>query len=84
MARGAVVVLVSDGWERGDTTLLSDQMARLARLAHHVVWVNPHRGKVGYEPGQQGVLAALPHVDDFLAGHSLATFAELMEVVGDA
>lgn len=84
MARGAVVVLVSDGWERGDTTLLSEQMARLARLAHRVVWVNPHRGKVGYEPVQQGMVAALPHVDDFLAGHSLATFAELMEVVGDA
>ena len=84
MARGAVVVLVSDGWERGDTALLSDQMARLARLAHRVVWVNPHRGKVGYEPVQQGVLAAMPHVDDFLAGHSLATFAALMEVVGDA
>ncbi|WP_235737979.1 vWA domain-containing protein [Nocardioides alcanivorans] len=84
MARGAVVVLVSDGWERGDTTLLAEQMARLGRLAHRVVWVNPHRGKVGYEPVQQGVLAALPHVDDFLAGHSLATFAELMEVVGNA
>ncbi len=84
MARGAVMVLVSDGWERGDTTLLADQMARMQRLAHRVIWVNPHRGKVGYEPVQQGVLAALPHVDDFLAGHSLATFAELMEVVGDA
>ena len=84
MARGAVVVVFSDGWERGDPALLGEQMDRLGRVAHRVVWVNPHRGKAGYEPVQQGVLAALPHVDDFLAGHSLATFAELLEVVGRA
>jgi len=84
MARGAVVVVFSDGWERGDPALLGEQMDRLQRVAHRVVWVNPHRGKAGYEPVQQGVLAALPHVDDFLAGHSLATFAELLEVVGRA
>lgn len=84
MARGAVVVVFSDGWERGDPSLLAEQMARLHRLAHRVVWVNPHRGKVGYEPVQQGVVAALPHIDDFLAGHSLATYAELMEVVAHA
>ena len=81
MARGAVVVVFSDGWERGDPTLLAEQMARLHRMAHRVVWVNPHRGKAGYQPVQGGVVAALPHVDDFLAGHSLATFAELVEVV---
>ncbi len=84
MARGAVVVVFSDGWERGDPTLLGEQMARLGRIAHRVVWVNPHRGKSGYEPVQQGVLAALPHCDDFVAGHSLATFAELTEVVSRA
>ncbi|MCD4526460.1 VWA domain-containing protein [Nocardioides sp. cx-173] len=84
LARGAVVVIFSDGWERGDTALLGAQMARLKRVAHHVVWVNPHRGKEGYEPVQQGVLAALPHVDDFVAGHSLATFAEVLEVVARA
>lgn len=84
MARGAVVVVFSDGWERGDPTLLGEQMDRLRRVAHRVVWVNPHRGKAGYEPVQQGVMAALPHVDDFLAGHSLVTFAELLEVVGRA
>jgi hypothetical protein len=84
MARGAVVVVFSDGWERGDPTLLGEQMARLRRVAHRVVWVNPHRGKVGYEPVQQGVLAALPHCDDFVAGHSLATFVELVEVVSRA
>ncbi len=55
MARGAVVVVFSDGWERGDPALLGEQMARLRRIAHRVVWVNPHRGKAGYEPVQQGV-----------------------------
>ncbi|MDI6911013.1 VWA domain-containing protein [Nocardioides sp.] len=84
LARGAVVVVFSDGWERGDPTLLGEQMARLRRVAHRVVWVNPHRGKDGYEPVQQGVVAALPHCDDFVAGHSLATFAELAEVVSRA
>lgn len=84
MARGAVVVVFSDGWERGDPTLLGEQMARLRRVAHRVVWVNPHRGKAGYEPVQQGVVAALPHCDDFVAGHSLATFAELSEVISRA
>ncbi len=84
LARGAVVVVFSDGWERGDAGLLGTQMRRLHALAHRVVWVNPHVGKAGYQPVQQGIVAALPFVDDFVAGHSLATFAELVEVVGRA
>ena len=84
LARGAVVVVFSDGWERGDARQLAEQTARLHRIAHRVVWVNPHRGKAGYEPVQQGVRAVLPHVDDFVAGHSLATYAELVEVVARA
>lgn len=84
LARGAVVVVFSDGWERGGTDLLAEQMQRLQRVAHRVVWVNPHRGKAGYEPVQAGVRAALPHCDDFVAGHSLATFAELTELVSRA
>ena len=80
-ARSAVVVVFSDGWERGDPSLLAEQVARLHRVAHRLVWVNPHRGKAGYEPLQSGIVAVLPHVDDFLAGHSLATFAELCEVI---
>lgn len=84
MARGAVVVVFSDGWERGDCTLLAQQAERLGRVAHRLVWVNPHRGKAGYEPVQQGVVAVLPHVDDFVAGHSLATYAEVVEVVAGA
>ena len=84
VARGAVVVVFSDGWERGDAMLLGEQMARLQRIAHRVIWVNPHRGKEGYEPLQGGVVAALPHCDAFLAGHSLATFADLTEVIARA
>ena len=84
MARGAVVVVFSDGWERGDASVLAEQMARLRRIAHRVVWVNPHRGKDGYEAVQTGVLAALPFCDDFVAGHSLATYADLVEVLADA
>ncbi|MEQ6900210.1 VWA domain-containing protein [Nocardioides sp. YIM 152588] len=84
LARGAVVVVFSDGWERGDPSLLGEQAAALRRVAHRVVWVNPHRGKPGYAPVQGGIAAVLPHLDAFLAGHSLATFTELMEVVRDA
>jgi uncharacterized protein with von Willebrand factor type A (vWA) domain len=84
MARGAVVVVFSDGWERGDADLLGEQMQRLRRVAHAVVWVNPHVGKEGYLPVQQGIVAALPHVDHLVAGHSLATFADLVEVVARA
>jgi uncharacterized protein with von Willebrand factor type A (vWA) domain len=84
VARGAVVVIMSDGWERGDSGLLREQMARLHRLAHRVVWVNPHQGKAGYAPVQGGIVAALPFVDDFIAGHSIATFEKALEVVAHA
>ncbi|HET6561550.1 MAG TPA: VWA domain-containing protein [Marmoricola sp.] len=84
LARGAVVVVFSDGWERGDAVLLGEQMARLRRLAHRVVWVNPHKGAAGYQPVQQGMAAALPHVDEFVAGHSLAAFRKVLRVIGDA
>lgn len=84
LARGAVVVIFSDGWERGEAIDLGEQVRHLRRLAHRVVWVNPHRGKPGYQPVQQGIVAVLPHLDDFVAGHSLATFAELTEVVARA
>jgi uncharacterized protein len=84
MARGAVVVILSDGWERGDCTLLGESMRRLSRLAHRVIWVNPHRGKLGYQPVQGGMAAALPYVDEFMAGHSMATFEALMGLVARA
>ncbi len=80
-ARGAVVVVCSDGWERGDSALLGEQMARLRRLAHTVVWVNPHKGRLGYEPLTGGMQAALPSVDHFVSGHSMAAFEELTGVI---
>jgi uncharacterized protein with von Willebrand factor type A (vWA) domain len=83
-ARRAVVVVFSDGWERGEPDMLSVQMQRLSRLAHRLVWVNPHAGKDGYAPVQGGIVAALPYLDDLLAGHSLATLEQLLEVVRDA
>ncbi|MDH2428635.1 VWA domain-containing protein [Sphaerisporangium sp. TRM90804] len=83
-ARGAVVVIASDGWERGDPALLGRQMARLSRLARRVVWVNPHKGRDGYQPLTGGMRAALPHVDSFVAGHSLAAFEELAERLAHA
>jgi uncharacterized protein len=84
MARGAVVVVFSDGWERGEPHQLAAEMARLHRLAHAVVWVNPHKGLAGYQPVQAGMAAALPHVDHFVAGHSLAAFEKVLEVIADA
>jgi uncharacterized protein with von Willebrand factor type A (vWA) domain len=84
VARGAVVVLCSDGWERGDSTELGDQLARLARLCHALVWVNPHKGKHGFVPATGGMLAALPHIDELVAGHSFAALEELVKVIADA
>jgi uncharacterized protein with von Willebrand factor type A (vWA) domain len=81
LARGAVVVVLSDGWERGDVALLGEQMARLHRLAHRVVWANPRAGRPGFEPVAAGMAAALPHVDDFVSGHSLAALERLAAVV---
>jgi uncharacterized protein with von Willebrand factor type A (vWA) domain len=80
-ARGAVVVVCSDGWERGGTELLAAQMVRLRRLAHSVVWVNPHKGRSGYEPLTGGMVAALPSIDHFVSGHSMAAFEELTGVI---
>jgi uncharacterized protein len=75
--RGAVMVLCSDGLERGDPELLRSQMARLGRLAHKVVWVNPLKGSPRYEPLARGMAAALPSVDVFLSGHNLESLSEL-------
>ena len=84
MARGAVVVVFSDGWERGDPALLGEQAMRLRRLAYRLLWVNPHRGKAGYQPVQSGIVAVAPAVDAMLSGHSLATFQDLLTEVGRA
>jgi uncharacterized protein with von Willebrand factor type A (vWA) domain len=82
--RGSVVVLCSDGLERGDPALLSAQMARLGRLAHRLVWVNPLKGSPRYQPLARGMAAALPHVDSFLPGHNLQSLEALCEVLAHA
>jgi uncharacterized protein with von Willebrand factor type A (vWA) domain len=84
VARGAVVVVCSDGWERGDPALLGQQLQRLARLAHTVVWVNPHMGKDGFTPATGGMVAALPHISRLVAGHSYAALQQLAEVIAHA
>ncbi len=77
MSRGAIVVVVSDGWERQDPELVGREMARLARAAYAVVWVNPLKGNPEYQPLAGGMRAALPFVDRFLPGHNLRSLEEL-------
>jgi len=84
LARGAVVVIVSDGWDRGDPEVLDEQMARLGRVAHRIVWVNPLKGAPGYEPLARGMAAALPHVDEFVEGHTLASLEALAALLDDS
>jgi uncharacterized protein len=81
LGRGAIVVLLSDGWDRGDPEELAAEMARLQRCAHRLVWLNPLKAHPDYEPLTLGMQAALPHVDHFLAGNSLASLAELAELM---
>lgn len=81
MARGAVVVIVSDGWEHDDPTLLGEQLARLSRLAARIVWVNPRKASPQYEPLAGGMVAALPHVDAFVSGHSLGALDEVLAAI---
>jgi uncharacterized protein with von Willebrand factor type A (vWA) domain len=80
-ARGATVVILSDGWDRGDPAVLAEQMARLSRVAHRIVWVNPLVATDGYEPTARGMAAALPYVDRFLAGHNVAALDQLLEAI---
>lgn len=80
--RGAIVVICSDGLERGDPEELDAAMARLARYAHRVVWVNPLKGDPRYAPIQRGMRAALPHVDRLVSGHDLASLHHLADVLG--
>ena len=81
IGRGSIVVLLSDGWDRGEPEQLSAEMARLARCAHTLVWLNPLKAHPGYEPLTRGMQAALPHVDHFLSGNSLASLAHLADLM---
>lgn len=81
VARGAVVVVLSDGWDRGDPAVLSAEMGRLRRVAYRIVWANPLRATPGYEPLARGMASAIPYVDDFVDGHSLASLERLVEIL---
>jgi uncharacterized protein len=80
VVRGSVVVICSDGLDVGEPEVLRNEMARLARLAHRIIWLNPLKEDPAYEPLARGMHAALPHVDVFLSGHNLAS----LEAVGEA
>jgi uncharacterized protein with von Willebrand factor type A (vWA) domain len=85
MARGAIVVVLSDGWDRGEPAVLSEQMERLQRVVHSLIWVNPLKVTPGYAPLARGMAAALPYVDHFVEGHSLAAMEQLATVIaGDS
>jgi hypothetical protein len=81
IGRGSVVVLLSDGWDRGEPAELAAEMARLQRCAHTLIWLNPLKAHRDYEPLTRGMSAALPYVDHFLAGNSIASLQQLADVM---
>ncbi len=81
LGRGAIVVLLSDGWDRGEPEELAAEMARLQRCAHSLIWLNPLKAHPGYEPLTRGMQAALPHVDHFLSGNSISSLADLAKLM---
>jgi uncharacterized protein with von Willebrand factor type A (vWA) domain len=81
LGRGAIVVVLSDGWDRGEPAELRAEIARLARCSHRLVWLNPLKAQPRYEPLTRGMVAALPHVDAFLAGNSIASLEELADLL---
>ena len=83
LGRGAVVLIISDGWDRGDVDLLKREMARLKRNCHRLIWLNPLLGAPGYEPLTRGIQAALPNIDNFLPVHNLASLEDLADRLAD-
>jgi uncharacterized protein len=81
IGRGSIVVVLSDGWDRGEPEELAEEMARLSRCAHRLVWLNPLKAHTGYEPLTRGMQAAMPFVDHFLAGNSIASLGELADLL---
>jgi uncharacterized protein len=81
VGRGAVVIVLSDGWDRGDPELLEAEMARLRRSAYRLVWLNPLAAHPNFEPLTRGMRAAVPHTDELLAGNSLASLEELASIL---
>lgn len=83
LGRGAVVLIISDGWDRGDAELLTREMARLRRNCYRLIWLNPLLGSPDYEPLTRGIQAALPHIDNFLPVHNLASLEDLANRLAD-
>lgn len=83
IARGSTVVILSDGWDRGDASVMSEQMHRLKKVSHQIIWVNPLKASPGYEPLAQGMAAALPYIDRFVEGHSLNSLSDLAHVLSE-
>jgi len=83
LGRGAVVLIISDGWDRGAVEMLDREMARLKRNCHRVIWLNPLLGAADYEPLTRGIQAALPHIDNFLPVHNLASLEDLANRLAD-
>ncbi|MEZ4726164.1 MAG: VWA domain-containing protein [Caldilineaceae bacterium] len=81
LGQGAIVMIISDGWDRGDIALLEREMDRLHRSCHRLIWLNPLLGAVDYQPLVRGIKAALPHVDEFLPVHNLASLEQLAAVL---
>jgi uncharacterized protein with von Willebrand factor type A (vWA) domain len=82
MARGAIVVILSDGWEVGDPAVVGREMERLARLARRIVWVNPRVAAPGFAPVAGGMAAALPHTDALVSGHNLNALEDVAAAIG--
>ena len=82
LRRGAVVLIISDGWERGDVSVLKQEMRYLQHRSHRLIWLNPLSGKSTYQPLVEGMAAALPFVDDFLPIHNLQSLNTLAEHLG--
>ncbi|HJM99359.1 MAG TPA: VWA domain-containing protein [Acidimicrobiales bacterium] len=81
LGRGSTIVILSDGWDRGDASVMTEQMSRLSRISHQIIWMNPLKVSPGYEPLAQGMAAALPFIDQFIEGHSLESLNELAELL---
>jgi hypothetical protein len=83
LGHGAVVIIVSDGWDRGDPAQLEGELVHLRRSSYRLIWLNPLLGSEGYEPLTRGMAAALPHCDDFLAAHNVKALDDLGRLLSD-
>ena len=83
VVRGATVIIASDGWDTSDATDLGKRMARLQRMSHRVIWINPRSASDSFQPAVAGMAGALPYVDRFLSGHSLRSMYNVIDAIAD-